>query len=451
MRMPIDWRRVASRAVAALGYRFYGLDVFGKKKWVDETMHWSSEQRATWRLAKLADIIDFAWNEVPFYREFWGDHGLQPRRLQHIDELEAFPILRKEIFRANADRIEPRLVDRIRHIRKHTGGSTSVPVHYLLDLEQWTLIEAFHLWGWAGAGYDFGDPVGVIAGGSLVPENITWKSRARTFALRRIFLFGVAMDREMARRYHAALSRHGAKFLYGYPSILYLFAKHVSDLGLPSLDLRAAVTTAEMLLPQYRQGIEKWLGCPVFNNLGSNDGGFESYECRLHRGFHYNDLQAVLEVEAPASTGQESRLLITNLWNRSTPFIRYENGDLVRLSLDACPCGAPFPLIASIQGRTADVLSFGNGRSLSGPALTLIFGDMEIDGWQIVQTGALSLEVRLQTSREVPKAYEQRIRRVVDHHLNSNGREVDINVLRVDRLETTMAGKLKPIWRQGAP
>src|SRR6187401_533984 len=156
-----------------------------------------------------------------------------------------------------------------------------------------------------------------------------------------------------------------------------------------------------MMLPHYREGIHKWLGCPVFDDFGSNDGGVESYECDRHNGFHYNDLQSVLEVDKSDQQTAEGKLIITNLWNRSSPFIRYENGDLVALGGKPCPCGAPFPLISSVQGRTADILTFANGRSLSGPALTLIFGGMKIDGWQIVQTGLASLEVRICNSGEL--------------------------------------------------
>jgi phenylacetate-coenzyme A ligase PaaK-like adenylate-forming protein len=51
-----------------------------------------------------------------------------------------------------------------------------------------------------------------------------------------------------------------------------------------------------------------------------------------------------------------SRLLITNLFNRTQPLIRYELNDLVTVSPDPCPCGRPFPLLKSVEGRSDDVL-----------------------------------------------------------------------------------------------
>jgi len=443
----IELPKNISKYLLKAGYSLFQLDVFDKLAWLKGTMEWSNESRQKWRLERLGDILDFAWDNVPFYREYWGDHGVNFRRPRHLDELKSFPVVRKETLRANIRSFKPRSLKSIRHTHKHTGGSTSVPVHYLLDTEQWTLMEAFHSWGWAQAGYELGDPVAVVAGGSLLPERMTLKNRLRNYAQRRLFIYGVAMDSNLARKYHATLSRQGTEFLYGYPSILYLFANFLSEQNLKLPKLKAAITTAEMLLPQYRDGIEKGLSCPVFNNLGSNDGGFESYECHLHQGFHYNDLQSILET-CPSDTDSDlGHLLITNLWNRSTPFIRYENGDLVSLSKKPCPCNAPFPLISSIHGRTADILTFSNGRSLSGPALTLIFGDMQIDGWQIVQTGHDSLEVRVLCQGDLNPSYVERISRIIDHHVNGDSHRVALNVRKVDKLELTQGGKLKPIWK----
>jgi phenylacetate-CoA ligase len=430
------------QTAVALFYKAWGLDVFGVHKWLLKTLSWSPQQRQDWRLHRLNDILEFAWDHVSFYREYWGDHGVKFGKLKAIEELQRYPVLTKDIFRANSNRIRPDNLSSIRHRKWHTGGTTGQPVHYLRDLEQWILAEAFHLWGWSQLGYVFGDPVGVIAGGSLIPEKRKLEARVRGWMHRRLFLYGVAMDRSIAREYCDRLRKHGAKYLYGYPSALYLFGKHLAEQGLSLPGLKAVVTTAEMLQPRYREGIESTLACRVFNNLGCNDGGFESYECNQHNGLHYNDLQSILEVDSPSS-GSEGRLLITNLWNKSTPFIRYENGDIVTMETEPCVCGCPFPLIGAIQGRTADILTFANGRSLAGPALTLIFGAMEIDGWQVVQTGPNRLEVRMCSTSEISPEDRHHIRNILRYYLDD---EVEVVINRVEKLETTKGGKLKPIW-----
>ncbi|CAD7766617.1 MAG: hypothetical protein DNFNHJIP_00015 [Candidatus Argoarchaeum ethanivorans] len=152
----------------------------------------------------------------------------------------------------------------------------------------------------------------------------------------------------------------------------------------------------------------------------------------------------MLEVDCRGKTGKGD-LLITNLWNKSTPFIRYENGDMVTLTDQPCQCGCSFPMISSIIGRTADILTFSNGRSLAGPALTLIFREMEIDGWQVVQTGNNRLEVRMCCLTELKPEYVEHVKKILRQHLSD---EVEIDVKHVEKLKLTKGGKWKPIWTE---
>ncbi|MHA1381683.1 MAG: phenylacetate--CoA ligase family protein [Candidatus Helarchaeota archaeon] len=419
-----------------------GMDILGKLKWIISTLNWSSEKRSNWRLNRLGDIIEYCWNYVPFYREFWGDHGLVFRRPQSLDDLEQYPVLTKDIFKSNWVRIKSDRIKSIRHISKATSGSTGTPVKYYLDIEQWTFIQAFHQWGWSQVGYSFGDPVGIIAGYSLIKQAPKLRDIIRKLLERKLTLSGVYMDKSLALDYHRKLNIFGAHFLYGYPSVISLFASFLADKGLTLPQLKGIITTGEILTPQYRKNIENVFGCPVLDHYGSNDGGVMSYECHLHKGLHYNDLQSIIEVYKKNNKGF-GRLLITNLWNKSMPFIRYENGDLVSLAKSPCACGQPFPLIESIEGRTTDIISLPNGRSLSGPALTLIFGNMDIDGWQVVQRSPTIIEVRILSRSGLKPEDYQYIKKVLDTHI---GESVEVNIIMVPELECTKSGKLKLVW-----
>ena len=135
-------------------------------------------------------------------------------------------------------------------------------------------------------------------------------------------------------------------------------------------------------------------------------------------------------------------LLITNLWNHTTPFIRYQNGDSVLLG-DGCPCGQQFPLIKSINGRTMDILKLDNGKMIAGPALTLIFRDMDIIGWQVIQRSPQRLEVRVCTRDDFKEEYAAHIKRVMGFHI---GEDIKLEINPVAELEHATSGKLKPIW-----
>lgn len=121
-------------------------------------------------------------------------------------------------------------------------------------------------------------------------------------------------------------------------------------------------TAGEVRTPEMEARIvDAWDQRP-FNNYGATEIGMASAtECDRHAGLHLFEDQVLFEVVddeyQPVPDGEPgSRLLITNLFNRTQPLIRYELNDLVTVSPDPCPCGRPFPLLKSVEGRSDDVL-----------------------------------------------------------------------------------------------
>jgi len=250
------------------------------------------------------------------------------------------------------------------------------------------------------------------------------------------------MNDKVAQACYDMIQRYQPVIIHGYPSMIAELCHTLKQESFSFRSIKSVITTAEMLYPHYRSLIEETLGVPVFDHYGCNDGGVLSYECELHQGFHYNDLESIIEVISSDASGAGS-LAITNLWNRSMPFIRYENGDQIALGQDQCACGRIYPLIRSVHGRTGDILRFANGRSLGAPGLTLIFKKFPIDGWQVVQTGSNSIEVRLKAKKILNPDDEKYIYQVINQHLTS---DVNINIRYVTELATTRFGKLKPVF-----
>ena len=96
--------------------------------------------------------------------------------------------------------------------------------------------------------------------------------------------------------------------------------------------------------------------------------------------------------------------LVTVLFSRTMPLIRYEMSDSVRpASSPHCPCGRPFALIDSIQGREEDVLRFpaksGGQVSVQPIIFHRVMDAVPAGGWQVVQ-GTEGLTVLLSGVRE---------------------------------------------------
>jgi phenylacetate-CoA ligase len=205
---------------------------------------------------------------------------------------------------------------------------------------------------------------------------------------------------------------------------------------------------SEVLTAETRRRIEQAWGPRVFNNYATTEASGLAIECDQHRGMHVmEDLVLVENVDQdnqPVPPGVfGDRLLVTPLYKRAQPLIRYVIEDRVRFSSEPCSCGRPFKLIDAIEGRSQEVLTFpraGGGEISIHPLLFHIFLDMlPVSGWQVVQE-ADGLHILLACVHGVLD--DCQIESQVQSALTAQKAVVPpIQVQRVDAIPQTVAGK----------
>jgi phenylacetate-coenzyme A ligase PaaK-like adenylate-forming protein len=143
-----------------------------------------------------------------------------------------------------------------------------------------------------------------------------------------------------------------------------------------------------------RLATEAWGATPFDVYAATETAGIAS-ECEMHAGLHlYEDLvitEAVDEGGHAVPPGQPAdRLLVTVLFSRTQPLIRYEISDSVVPSDRACLCGRPFRLIDSVAGRREDVMHLpaatGTGQVAIHPnVIHDVLDRLAVGEWQVVQ------------------------------------------------------------------
>jgi putative adenylate-forming enzyme len=210
---------------------------------------------------------------------------------------------------------------------------------------------------------------------------------------------------------------------------------------------QAVMVGSEVLTAETRRRIEQAWGSSVFNNYAATEG-MMAVECEQHRGMHVmEDLVLVENVDqdnqpVPPSVFGD-KLLVTPLYKHTQPLIRYVIEDRVRFSSEPCPCGRPFKLIDSIEGRMQEVLSFpraGGGEVRIHPLLFHTLLDMlPVSGWQVVQetNGLHILLAQVHASLD-----DSQIESQVQNALMAQDAVVSlIQVHQVDAIPQTIAGK----------
>lgn len=356
---------------------------------------WSVEELRAHRRKLLLETVRHAAAESPFYRErFAGielseDLDLQElptldktTMLEHFDELVTDRRLTRSVVEAHlgelerADRLaDPKLFGEYRTVA--SGGTSGRRGVFVYGRSDWVASLAGLARCWS-AYFDFAPSLprrrfATITADRPLHMSARWNRSTDIGAHRMLKLdVGAPID-ELTR----PLNSFRPQGLSSYPSVISLLAEKQLS-GELRISPKMIAVSGEVLTDASRERIEAAFGQAPFNYYGSSEAPFTAADCSKHAGLHVFEDQVHIEVvddaNRPVPAGQQGgRLLITNLYNRTQPLIRYELNDLVARSSDRCPCGRPFPLLESVDGRKDDVLEMPGvaGETIKVHPLTL--------------------------------------------------------------------------------
>ena len=249
---------------------------------------------------------------------------------------------------------------------------------------------------------------------------------------------------ELINQYRPAL-------LVAYTSPLYQLARHVLAAGGLRWHPQAAIVSAETLHEFQRTDIERAFGCPVFNRYGCSEVSCIAAECDQHDGLHVMSDSLVVELLPVANdpTQDLQQVVVTDLNNFATPFIRYQTGDLARWKRgEPCACGRHLPRFELVAGRIMDCLRVPDGRLKPGQlALRLFEGLPGIRQFQLVQESAELVQVKLVTDATQNRELEAQLEHGLKQLLGSS---LAVAIQRVEQIPLAASGKHRYIVNAAA-
>lgn len=407
---------------------------------------WSAEQWKRHQEERLALVLTRAATMVPYYRHQWATR----RRLGYRaswERLENWPILSKEILRANArafiaDDCKPR-----RMFRERTSGTTGKP------LELWrssdtveTLYAISELRERRWYGVSVGDRWAMFGGQLVVPGNSArppfwvWNR-----ALNQLYMSTFHLSPAFIPHYLDALQCHQVKYLWGYPSSLHVLAQEAIRLGRTPLPMAVVIANAEPVSAQQRDTISEAFGCPVRETYGLAEMVAAGSECRhgrLHQWPEVGFVEVLKDAsDAPVAPGQSGRLVGTSLLNIEMPLIRYEIGDRASVTTDVapCECGRSLPTMHRIEGRSNDLVLTPDGRRVYW--LNPVFYGIPVRESQIVQEVIDRVRVLV-----VPApGFGPDAARLIVSRLQARVGNMDVRVETVDAIPRASSGKFRAV------
>ncbi|MDB9823376.1 hypothetical protein OAC89_06740, partial [Deltaproteobacteria bacterium] len=195
-----------------------------------------------------------------------------------------------------------------------------------------------------------------------------------------------------------AYRSYSPDILSGYPSSLRLLGETLRRQDIPFSKPRIILTVGETLLPTTRSFLEKIFEVKVLDRYGIEEMGYIAWECADGGGYHVAADSGIFEVlgdnDQPVGPGEEGDLILTSLYARAMPLIRYRLGDRVSMEPDPCPCGCSFPRIRRIVGRADDLLRLPSGEWVHPVVAACGVVDLPgMDRFRIIQKGTRKFQV----------------------------------------------------------
>lgn len=132
------------------------------------------------------------------------------------------------------------------------------------------------------------------------------------------------------------LNSFDPEWLHAYPSIAALLAEE-QEAGRLRITPRVVSTSSELRTEQMTERIRAAWGHAPFDCYGVTEVGLFGAECEQHRGIHAFDDLFIFEVvdddyRAVPEGETGTRILVTNLFARTQPLVRYEVTDMIAVA-----------------------------------------------------------------------------------------------------------------------
>lgn len=424
-----------------------------RQSWINEKADllarnkWTSQQKLSFALPKLSSVVDYAFENIPFYHEFYKSHGYKLGEIRSIDDFKCLPLLNKGILRGvKTEDFIPRGIskDSKEFFWSSTSGSSGVALPILCDIGSVTNnVLSYYRMFQQLAGEEFSPDRWIYN----IHHIRSWTSSMcgdyPTFTLNDI------VEPEEFVRHLEQIRPVILNLLPSYLPVLEPYATRIS-----ALKMKAIITNSEASSRHEREYYSALFNTYVLDEYSSEEVGIIALECP-HRHYHPDPDQVYVEfvdIESSPGDADLASVYCTDYLCRTMPFIRYDHGDIVSTGGHdgyQCKCGKYGRTIERVEGRKDDCLKTLGGHYVPTAIVTNTLDSHfnatpHVESFRLVQKRNISdldfLYVGSDVSFVEPlvASFASELKRILKM-------DVNLKTMRVDALPTTASYKRKKI------
>jgi phenylacetate-CoA ligase len=408
---------------------------------LNQIVAFSAKEHQDFIEKKRQEIVDFHLKNNRYYQNFVGKSS--------FENWTDIPIMTKKDFQKPlAERISEGYSISSIYVNK-TSGSSGDPFIFAKDKYSHALTWASNIYrfGWYDIDFNtslqarfYGIPLDLIGNKKeRIKDFLSHRYRFTIFDLSDVILDSM-LKKFVKKKFD---------YINGYTSSIVLFAKYLQSKNIVLKDvcptLKVCMVTSEMLFDTDKILLEKQLGVPIVNEYGASELDLIAFE-NPNGAWQINAETLLVEIldanNNAVPNGQEGRIVITSLYNKAHPFIRYDIGDIGMLDEKST---LQKPILKKLIGRTNDIAVLPSGKK--SPGLTfyyvtksIIEDDGNVKEFVIIQTKIDSFEIKYVSDTELNTAQIRKIQNAIALYLEPN---LHFTFTRKKALERTTRGKLK--------
>jgi len=238
-------------------------------------------------------------------------------------------------------------------------------------------------------------------------------------------------------------------YINGYTSAILLFSKFLTkkDIELKQVcpSLKLCIVTSERLFEEDKIIIEKALGVPVVNEYGASEVGLIAFENSGKEWMVTTEdlyIEILDESNQVVPHGQEGRVVVTSLYNKAHPMIRFDIGDIGIIAENS---SYKYPVLKKLIGRTNDVAKLADGKIVPGLTFyyvtkTIIEDNGIIKEFVITQVATDHFNIEYVSETELSSDQIQKILGAIETFV---GKNLKVTFERKDVLQRSESGKLR--------
>ncbi|MGY0391282.1 phenylacetate--CoA ligase family protein [Bizionia sp. KMM 8389] len=391
--------------------------------------------------SKKDEIVQFHTKNNSFYQNFINNRCL--------DTWESIPVMTKRDLQTPLNkRLSTGYTLKNVYTNK-TSGSSGAPFSFAKDYGchalTWAVIK--NRFGWYGL--DFNSSKQARFYGIPLDKKNYYKERFKDFLSFR-YRFSVFDLTDKAFKNHLIKFRATPfKYLNGYTSSMVQFAKFLNrkKLVLSTIcpTLKVCVVTSEMLFDADKKLLEEQFGVPVVNEYGASELDLIAFQNPTNQ-WQINSETLFVEIlddnNHVLPKGESGRIVITSLYNKAHPFIRYDIGDIGCLDESG---SLKKPILKKLIGRTNDLAILPSGKKAAGLTFyyvtkSIIEDDNTVKEFVIHQLKLNTFKIIYASSYELSETKKTEIKKAITTYLEPN---LVVIFERQDVLKRSKSGKLK--------